>query len=264
MLLDTASLYFRAFYGIPESVRAPDGSPVNAVRGLLDFTARLITDYRPDRLVACLDDDWRPEFRVRLLPSYKAHRVAEDGAEEVPDALTPQVDVIFQVFDAIGLARIGAPGYEADDVIGTLATRASVAGSPVDIVTGDRDLFQLVDDAAGTRVIYTAKGVAGANLVDEAAVTRPLQDPWPGVRRLRDPARRCERWSTRGRRHRREDGRRPDQPLRVAGRAAGGARRRRHRDRVGAAPQAGGRPGLSHGRAHGRQGRAGRAGGRPR
>lgn len=177
MLLDTASLYFRAFYGVPESVRAPDGTPVNAVRGMLDFTARLITDYRPDRLVACLDDDWRPEFRVRLLPSYKAHRLAPDGGEEVPDTLTPQVDVIFDVFDAVGLARIGSAGYEADDVIGTLATRASGAGTPVDIVTGDRDLFQLVDDNNGTRVIYTAKGVAVADLVDEVAVSARYKIP---------------------------------------------------------------------------------------
>jgi 5'-3' exonuclease len=170
MLLDTASLYFRAYYGVPESVTAPDGTPVNAVRGLLDFIARLVSEYSPTHLVACLDADWRPDFRVALLPSYKAHRVAPDDPEEeaVPDTLSPQVPIIDDVLDAFGIARVGMPGYEADDVIGTLATRAD---GPVDIVTGDRDLFQLVDDIAGVRVLYTAKGVSKAEVIDEAAVS---------------------------------------------------------------------------------------------
>ncbi|NKI43547.1 5'-3' exonuclease [Streptomyces physcomitrii] len=170
MLLDTASLYFRAYFGMPESVRAPDGTPVNAVRGLLDFIDRLVRDHRPDELVACMDADWRPEWRVELIPSYKAHRVAEEHAagpdeEEVPDTLAPQVPVIEAVLDALGIARIGVAGYEADDVIGTLATRAK---GPVDIVTGDRDLYQLVDDARGVRVLYPLKGVGSLQLTDES------------------------------------------------------------------------------------------------
>jgi 5'-3' exonuclease len=169
MLLDAASLYFRAFYGVPTSVTSPDGRPVNAVRGFLDMTARLVTAHRPDRLVACWDDDWRPAFRVAALPSYKAHRLAPDGTEEiVPDELSPQVPVLVEVLAAAGLARVGAPGYEADDVIGTLSTRAR---EPVDVVTGDRDLFQLVDDERGIRVLYTARGISDLELVDEAAVT---------------------------------------------------------------------------------------------
>jgi 5'-3' exonuclease len=168
MLLDAASLYFRAFYGVPTSVTSPDGRPVNAVRGFLDMTARLVTAHGPDRLVACWDDDWRPAFRVDALPSYKAHRVAPEGGEEVPDELGPQVPVLIEVLAAAGIARVGAPGYEADDVIGTLATRAR---GPVDVVTGDRDLFQLVDDARGVRVLYTARGINDLELVDEAAVT---------------------------------------------------------------------------------------------
>ncbi len=169
MLLDTASLYFRAFYGVPDSVRAPDGTPVNAVRGLLDFIARLLADRRPDALIACLDADWRPAFRVAAIPSYKAHRVAADGGEDVPAALAAQVPVILDVLRAVGVAALGCPGYEADDVIGALATRAA---GPVDIVTGDRDLFQLVDDARGVRVLYTAsRGVGRHEVVDEAAVT---------------------------------------------------------------------------------------------
>ncbi|QKW10626.1 5'-3' exonuclease [Streptomyces sp. NA04227] len=170
MLLDTASLYFRAYFGVPESVKAPDGTPVNAVRGLLEFIDRLVRDHRPDALVACMDADWRPEWRVELIPSYKAHRVAEERAagpdeEEVPDTLSPQVPVIEEVLDALGIARVGVAGYEADDVIGTFATRAS---GPVDIVTGDRDLYQLVDDARGVRVLYPLKGVGSLQITDES------------------------------------------------------------------------------------------------
>ena len=168
MLLDAASLYFRAFYGVPTSVTTPDGRPINAVRGFLDMTARLLTTHRPDRLVACWDDDWRPAFRVDALPSYKAHRVAPEGGEEVPDELSPQVPVLVDVLAAVGIDRVGAPGYEADDVIGTLATRAR---GPVDVVTGDRDLFQLVDDARRVRVLYTARGVGRHDVVDEAWVS---------------------------------------------------------------------------------------------
>src|SRR5438309_77947 len=137
MLLDAASLYFRAFFGVPDSMKAPDGTPVNAVRGMLDFIARLVTDRRPTRLVACMDADWRPAFRSNAIPSYKAHRLANPvtNVEIVPDALVPQVTIIEQVIDALGLAQVGVPGYEADDVIGSIAARANI---PVDVVTGDR------------------------------------------------------------------------------------------------------------------------------
>ncbi|WP_225579672.1 5'-3' exonuclease [Nocardioides donggukensis] len=162
MLLDTASLYFRAFFGVPDSVRAPDGTPVNAVRGLLDFITRLVDEYRPTHLVCCWDNDWRPQWRVDLLPSYKAHRVVavrpgdQPDLEEVPDPLETQIPLITAILEAFGITVVGADGFEADDVIGTLATGA---GMPVDIVTGDRDLFQLVDDDARVRVLYTARGV---------------------------------------------------------------------------------------------------------
>ncbi|MFF2652325.1 5'-3' exonuclease H3TH domain-containing protein [Streptomyces sp. NPDC058045] len=173
MLLDTASLYFRAYFGVPESVRAPDGTPVNAVRGLLEFIDRLVRDHRPGALVACMDADWRPAWRVELIPSYKAHRVAEESpassaepdTEEVPDTLSPQVPVIEEVLDALGIARVGVAGYEADDIIGTFTHRAT---GPVDIVTGDRDLYQLVDDARGVRVLYPVKGVGTLQLTDES------------------------------------------------------------------------------------------------
>jgi 5'-3' exonuclease len=175
MLLDSASLYFRAFYGIPaDSMTAPDGTPVNAVRGLLDMIARLVRARRPGRLVACLDADWRPAFRVAAIPSYKAHRANPDGSEVVPDALTAQIPVIEQVLAAAGVTMAGAPGYEADDIIATLAARAD---GPVDVVTGDRDLFQLVDDARQVRVVYTARGMSRLEVVDEAAVTERYQIP---------------------------------------------------------------------------------------
>ncbi|MFI7343287.1 5'-3' exonuclease H3TH domain-containing protein [Streptomyces sp. NPDC050085] len=173
MLLDTASLYFRAYFGVPDSVKAPDGTPVNAVRGLLEFITRLVHDHHPTHLVACMDADWRPQWRVDLIPSYKAHRVAEETAdgtpdgsstEEIPDTLSPQVPVIEAVLDAVGIARVGVAGYEADDVIGTFTGRAS---GPVDIVTGDRDLFQLVDDKLERRVLYPVKGVGTLQITDE-------------------------------------------------------------------------------------------------
>ena len=177
LLLDSASLYFRAFFGVPDSVKAPDGTPVNAVRGLLDMIARLVQDRRPTRLVACWDDDWRPAFRVEAIPSYKAHRVAQPvpgGAdvEEVPDLLTPQVPVIVEVLEAFGIARVEAPGFEADDVIGTLVAREkarpAAERAAVDVVTGDRDLFQLVDDDAHVRVLYTVRGIKDLEVVDAA------------------------------------------------------------------------------------------------
>lgn len=172
MLLDTASLYFRAFYGVPDTVRAPDGTPVNAVRGLLDIVTRLVTEFRPTHLVACWDDDWRPQWRVDLVPGYKAHRVADEVAgapdvEIVPDALEMQVPIIREVLAALGIAVVGAPGHEADDVIGTLAATADM---PVDVVTGDRDLFQVVDDARRVRVIYTGRGMARLEVFDDTVV----------------------------------------------------------------------------------------------
>jgi 5'-3' exonuclease len=170
-LLDSASLYFRAFYALPESMTAPDGTPVNAVRGFADTIARILTDRRPSRLVACMDADWRPAFRVALLPSYKAHRVAEEGseAEQVPDTLTPQVPIIRDLLDAAGLATAEATGFEADDVIGTLTDRE--ADAPVEVITGDRDLFQVVrTEPTPALVLYVGKGWAKAEALGPAEI----------------------------------------------------------------------------------------------
>ncbi|MFR9728811.1 5'-3' exonuclease [Saccharopolyspora sp. MS10] len=163
MLIDSAGLWFRSYYALPDSLTAPDGTPVNAVRGFCDMLAKLLAEQRPSRVVACLDADWRPRFRVEALPSYKAHRVAEQqpDAEEVPDALGPQIPVVLEVLDALGVATAEAAGYEADDVIGALADRERA--DRVEVVTGDRDLFQLVrTEPVPVRVRYVGAGLAKA------------------------------------------------------------------------------------------------------
>jgi 5'-3' exonuclease len=165
MLIDAASLYFRAYYAVPESITTPDGRPVNAVRGYLDMAASLIERQRPRRFVSCLDLDWRPAFRVELIPSYKAHRVAPAGGELIPDTLAPQVPMLLNVLDALGLGCAGADGFEADDVIATLATRDTAT---VDIVTGDRDLLALATDRV--TVLYTGKGIAKLEAMGPAEV----------------------------------------------------------------------------------------------
>ncbi|MDR7274605.1 5'-3' exonuclease [Catenuloplanes atrovinosus] len=169
LAVDAPSLYFRAYFGIPESAaRAPDGSPVNAVRGFTDMLATLIRTRRPDRVVCALDASWRPEWRVALIPSYKAHRVAvAPSVEEVPDTLVPQIPVILELLAAVGIPAFGVDGYEADDVLGTLAVTQP---GPVEVVSGDRDLFQLVDDARGTRLLYCGRGVAKLDDADEELV----------------------------------------------------------------------------------------------
>lgn len=182
MLLDGASMWFRSFFGVPSSITAPDGRPVNAVRGFLDTVATLITQERPARLAVCLDLDWRPQFRVDLIPSYKAHRVAEPepaghpDIEEVPDELTPQVDMIMEILDAFGIATAGAPGFEADDVLGTLA--ATERRDPVVVVSGDRDLLQLVaDEPVRVRVFYIGRGLAKATMFGPAEVAEKYGVP---------------------------------------------------------------------------------------
>jgi len=170
LLLDSASLWYRAFYGLPQSMVSPSGQPVNAIRGYLDSIARMAVTYQPDRIVACLDGDWRPSWRTDLIPEYKANRIeeeSEDGslseAAEDLEILEAQVPVIMEVLDAIGIPLIGIDDYEADDVIATLSVREP---GPTFIVTGDRDLFQLVNDKRKVKVAYIAKGISQHELVD--------------------------------------------------------------------------------------------------
>ncbi|BBC66292.1 5'-3' exonuclease [Mycobacterium marinum] len=168
-------MWFRSYFGVPSSITAPDGRPVNAVRGFIDSIAVVITQHRPSRLAVCLDLDWRPQFRVDLIPSYKAHRVAEPepagqpDVEEVPDELTPQVDMIMELLDAFGIPAAGAAGFEADDVLGTLA--AQEQQDPVVVVSGDRDLLQVVaDDPVPVRVLYLGRGLSKATLFGPSEV----------------------------------------------------------------------------------------------
>ena len=175
MLLDSASLWYRAYYGMPDTLVAPDGTPVNAIRGYIDMTARLISIYKPDRLVACLDGDWRPSWRVELFPEYKANRLEAEGEEEEePETLTPQIPILLDLLDLFGIPVVGVDDYEADDV---MATYAEVEKGPIRIVTGDRDLFQMVDDKRDIKVVYLAKGISQHDLVDLKYVSDRYQIP---------------------------------------------------------------------------------------
>lgn len=164
MLLDSASLWYRAYYGMPDTLLSPTGMPVNAIRGYLDMTARLIGMYSPDRIVACIEGDWRPSWRVDIFPAYKANRLEEESdEEEEPETLTPQIPVLLDLLDAFGIPMLGVDDYEADDVMATFAVREK---GPIRVVTGDRDLFQLVDDKRDVKVVYLAKGISQHDLVD--------------------------------------------------------------------------------------------------
>ena len=173
MLIDAATLYYRAFYALPDSITGPDGEPANAIRGFFDGIRILTERHAPDRIVACWDEDWRPQWRVDLLPSYKTHRIVdptapeEPGKEAVPDTLSPQIPKIAARCALEGIAVVGRPEMEADDVIAMLALEHS---GPIDIVSGDRDLTQLVDDARATRLLYLGTGVSKHTVYDDALV----------------------------------------------------------------------------------------------
>ena len=162
LFVDGSSLIFRAFFAVPQAVRAPDGRSVNAVRGFMDTMARVLPARRPVRLAVASDEDWRPAWRVELLPSYKAHRVAEP----IPPDLDRQMPHIHRVLAAIGVDFVGAPDFEAEDVI---ASWVSQVDGTIEILSGDRDLFGLVDGAR-VRVLYPEKG--GLAEVDDAEVER--------------------------------------------------------------------------------------------
>jgi len=174
LLIDSASLWYRAYYGMPDTMVAPDGMPVNAIRGFLDMTARLVTQYKPNRIVACLEGDWRPTWRTDIFPGYKANRVDETGEEDEPDTLAPQIPLLLDLLDLFGLPMVGVDNYEADDLI---ATYSKSEKGPIYIVTGDRDLFQLVDDARKVKVIYLAKGFSQQEVVDLAWIKQKYGIP---------------------------------------------------------------------------------------
>lgn len=171
LLIDGSSLAYRAYHAIP-AILAPDGkTETNGVHGFLGFIARLIPDRKPSRLWVALDADWRPQWRVDALPGYKSHRVAEEG--DLPDPVEPQIVLIVEVLDAIGISTIQAEGFEAEDAISALSKRAA---GPVEVVTGDRDLFQLVRDPKVT-VLYTLRGVSDLAKVDQAWIQEKYRIP---------------------------------------------------------------------------------------
>ena len=163
LLLDSASLWYRAYFGMPDTLVSPKGLPINAIKGFLDMTSKLIVQYSPNRFVACLEGDWRPSWRVDLFPGYKLNRLDETGEEEEPDTLSPQIPILLDVLDAFGFATLGVDDYEADDVIATLS---KTQVGPIRVVTGDRDLFQLVDEEKDVKIAYLAKGLSNHDLVD--------------------------------------------------------------------------------------------------
>ena len=174
MLLDSASLWYRAYYGMPDTLVSPSGLQVNAIRGYLDMTSKLINLYKPNRIVACLEGDWRPSWRVELFPDYKMNRLDESGEEEEPDTLSPQIPILLDLLEALGLPMLGVDDYEADDLMATFAVNQP---GPVRIVTGDRDLFQLVDDKRDVKVVYLAKGIANHDLVDLKWIEQKYEIP---------------------------------------------------------------------------------------
>jgi 5'-3' exonuclease len=174
MLLDSASLWYRAYYGMPDTLLSPNGEPVNAIRGYLDMVARLITIYQPDRIVACIEGDWRPSWRVDLFPAYKANRIDDSGEEEEPDTLGPQIPILLDILEEFGFPVVGVDDYEADDVMATIAVSQP---GPIRIVTGDRDLFQLVDDEKKIGVVYLAKGISNHDLVDRRYIEEKYAIP---------------------------------------------------------------------------------------
>ena len=167
LLVDGSSMFFRAFYAIPQTMRGPGGVLVNAVRGTLDTLARYLTDRKPRHVAFTTDEDWRPDWRVELIPSYKEHRTAEP----IPPALIPQVPIILTALTVVGVDVVGREGYEAEDIVASLAAKVK---PPIEIASGDRDLFSQVR-GRDIIVLYPQKG--GPAEVDEAEVARRYSIP---------------------------------------------------------------------------------------
>jgi len=198
LILDSATLYYRAFYALPEKMVAPDGSPHNAIRGFFSMLTKLIGLHQPRGLIAAWDNDWRPEWRVNLVPSYKTHRlvgpVEQGSTEDIPDTLSPQIGAIAEILDYCGIARIGINGFEADDVIASAAYQAI---GPNIVVTSDKDLFQVVSDATsvllqvnggidswpliGPAEVQSRYNIDVAQYLDFAALRGDPSDGLPGI-----------------------------------------------------------------------------------
>lgn len=174
LLVDAASLIYRALFAVPDTIRGRDGTAMNAAYGFLDMLARLVSDHDPDFICCAADDDWRPEWRVAEIASYKSSRAEPGSAQEAAeDVLEPQMVPLLEILRRCGIPIVGHPGYEAEDVIGTLAQRAP---KRVAIVSGDRDLFQLVRDP-DIYVLYPRRGVSQLDVVTETFIAEKYGIP---------------------------------------------------------------------------------------
>ncbi len=162
MALDGNSLAYRAFFALPEDMSNASGQVTNAVYGFTTMLLTLVKDHKPDGLVVVFDRP-EPTFRHEAIPEYKAQR------EKAPETLIQQLGIIRELLDALGIRWIEMPGFEGDDLIATMATRAEADGNDVIIVTGDRDSYQLVHDPH-VRVLYNKRGVSDYALYDEAGI----------------------------------------------------------------------------------------------
>ncbi|HVC71363.1 MAG TPA: DNA polymerase I [Acidimicrobiales bacterium] len=161
-LLDGNSLVFRAFFALPIDLATRAGLVTNAVYGFTSMLVNLLRDHSPSGIAVAFDRP-EPTFRDAVVEDYKGNR------PETPDLLIPQFGLVRQVLEALGLATLEVAGYEADDILATLATAARDAGRKVVVVTGDRDAFQLVEDPYVT-VMYTRKGISDTVIYDEAGI----------------------------------------------------------------------------------------------
>ncbi|MBW3627194.1 MAG: DNA polymerase I [Actinobacteria bacterium] len=162
MLLDGNSLTYRAFFALPTDMATASGQVTNAVYGFTSMLINLLRDHRPEAVAVAWDRP-EPTFRHEQVPTYKAQR------EEAPDILRQQLGLVRRVLESLGIPMIEAPGYEADDIIATLATQARDEGREVIVVTGDRDTYQLVEDPL-VKVLYNRRGVSDYVLYDEAGI----------------------------------------------------------------------------------------------
>ncbi len=162
MLIDGNSLTYRAFFALPADMATASGQVTNAVFGFTSMLINLVRDHEPDRIAVAFDRP-EPTFRHEMVDTYKANRDA------TPDVLVQQMGLVREVVDTLGITTVEIAGYEADDVIATLATRAAAEGMSALVVTGDRDCYQLVEDP-DIKVLYNKRGVSDYALYDEAGI----------------------------------------------------------------------------------------------
>ncbi len=164
IVVDIATMYYRSFYSLPDTIVSPKGEPINAIRGSLDALFMFIERYQPSNIITCWDYDWRPDWRVELIDSYKTARTEDDGGSTIPDSLSDQVEILHDLLIEIGMPVVGIDGFESDDIVSHFARQIS---EPVDIVSGDKDLFQLIDDSVQNRVLYIGTGFSKHTQVDD-------------------------------------------------------------------------------------------------